>query len=322
MKVAVFGGTGFVGRYITDALISNGHKPRLLVRPGSQKKLSRHASYECVFGDLSNPVAMQDLVFGVDAVIYNIGIQREYTSRGISFKEVQCEGVIRAAGIAASQGVRRFLLMSANGVEQSLSSYQRSKLASEAYIKNLDIDWTIFRPSVIFGDPQGHREFASIIKQQLIDSPLPLPLFHQGILPQNLDGFLFTPVHVKDVAASFVGALERPETIRHTYTLGGPYELSWKQILKIICEVSNKKKFFLPLPMAGLLITTAQLDDYAWFPFSRDQIRMVLMNNTCSGDEIFNLCGIQPKAFSEKYLRYLKPDQMIQHSRSNKLREN
>lgn len=321
MKVAVFGGTGFVGSYIAETLLVSGHIPRLLVRPGSQEKLSRQASYEFVLGDISSSVAMVELIQGVDAVIYNIGILREFPLQDISFNKLQFEGVVRAAGIAASQGVRRFILMSANGVEQSLTKYQRTKLAAEAHLQGLDMDWTVFRPSVIFGDPQGHFEFASMLKQQIIDSPLPVPLFHQGILPQDPGGFALSPVHVKDVASAFVGALERPETIRHTYTIGGPDDLSWKQILNILCEVSGKHKLMLPVPAAGPKFAATLLDRYTWFPISRDQILMLLAGNTCRGDEIFNLCGIEPKPFSEEHLWYLKPDDTLLKSGGHTLRE-
>ncbi len=322
MIVAILGGTGYVGSHIAEALLAGGHEPRLLVRPGSQKKLSRQETKELVIGDISNSVAMQELMHNVDAVIYCIGTLREFTLQDITFKKLQFEGVVRAAGIAASQGVRRFILMSANGVEQSLTRYQRTKLAAEAHLQGLDIDWTIFRPSVIFGDPQGHLEFASMLKQQIIDSPLPLPLFYQGILPRNPGGFYFSPVHVQDVAAAFVGALERPETIRQSYTLGGPNDLSWKQILNILCVVSSKRKWVLPMPVAGPRFAATLLDKYSWFPISRDQIRMLLAGNTCSGDEIFSLCGIEPKPFSEEHLRYLKPDVKLLNKGTQKLREN
>lgn len=322
MKVAILGGTGFVGSYLVEALITNDHKPRLLVRPGSQKRIPRQSSCEFVLGDISNSEAMQDLLKGVDAVIYNIGILREFTSQGISFKELQFEGVVRAAGIAASQGVRRFILMSANGVEQCLTRYQRTKLAAEAHVQGLDMDWTIFRPSVIYGDPQGRLEFASMLKQQIIDSPLPIPLFHQGILPKNPGGFALSPVHVQDVAAAFVGALERPETIRQTYTLGGPHNMSWKQILSVICEVSGKHKLMMPVPATGPQFAAALLDKYAWFPISRDQIQMLLAGNTCSGDEIFSLCGIEPKPFNEEHLQYLKTDAALPNKGAQKLRGN
>jgi NADH dehydrogenase len=305
MKVALLGGTGFVGSYLVDALIDQGHIPRLLVRTGSEHKIPRHSPLEWTLGDISNDVALHKLLEDVDAVIYNIGILREFPGQGISFKELQFEGVKRVAEIAQSAGVRRFLHMSANGVDQSLTPYQRTKLAAEAHIQGLDLDWTIFRPSVIFGDPRGRFEFASMLKHQIVDSPLPVPLFYQGLLPQDAGGFGLSPVHVEDVAAAFVGALDKPETHCQTFTLGGPNDLTWKQIFHILCEISGKSKPMLPVPAAAPGFAASLLDRFPWFPISRDQIRMLLAGNTCSGDAIFQMIGIEPRPFSEQHLRYL-----------------
>mgnify|MGYP001819045512 FL=1 len=146
-----------------------------------------------------------------------------------------------------------------------------------------------------------------MLKQQIIDSPLPIPLFHDGILPLDPGGFALSPVHVEDVCAAMVGAIERAETIHHTYCLGGPDDLSWKQILRTICEVSGRHKPMLPVPAFAPGFAALLLDRFPWFPISRDQIRMLMAGNTCRGDDIFKLCGIQPKPFGAEYLEYLKP---------------
>ena len=307
MIIALLGGTGYVGSHLVDALLDNRHTPRLLVRPGSESRITREQPIEQIEGDIQDVAALNRLVQGADAVDYNIGLLREFPARGISFEALQFAGVKRVADIALSHGVRRFILMSANGVEHSLTGYQRTKLAAEAYVQGHDLDWTIFRPSVIFGDPQGHSEFASMLKQQIIDPPLPIPLFHDGVLPLNAGGFALSPVHVEDVCAAMVGALERVETIGHTYTLGGPDDLSWKQILGTICEASGRHKPMLPVPAFAPGFAALLFDRFPWFPISRDQIRMLLAGNTCRGDEIFKLCGIQPKPFRTQYLDYLKP---------------
>jgi NADH dehydrogenase len=254
---------------------------------------------------LSDNTALHRLLEDTDAVIYNIGILREFPAQGISFTELQLNGVKRVAAIAQARGVRRFIHMSANGVEQSLTSYQRTKLAAEAHLQELDLDWTIFRPSVIFGDPRGRFEFASMLKQQIIDPPLPIPLFHKGLLPHDAGGFALSPVHVEDVAAAFIGALDRAEALHKTYTLGGPQDLTWKQVMKILCEVSGRTKPMLPVPAAAPGFAASLLDRFPWFPISRDQIRMLLAGNTCRGDAIFDLLGIEPKSFDPEHLAYL-----------------
>jgi len=305
MKVALLGGTGFVGSYLVDALVLRGHSPRLLVRPGSEHRIPQPGPVERIPGDLSDTGALHELLEGTQAVIYNIGILREFPERGISYRELQYTGVKRVAEVALAQGVRRFIHMSANGVEQSLTPYQQTKLAAEAHLQELDLDWTIFRPSVIFGDPRGRFEFASLLKQQIIDPPLPVPLFHQGLLPRDAGGFALSPVHVQDVAAAFAGALDHPQTLHRTYTLGGPEDLTWKQIMEILCGISGRSKLMLPVPAAAPGLAASLLERFPWFPISRDQIRMLLAGNTCRGDAIFSLLGIEPRPFDPEHLNYL-----------------
>ena len=132
MIIALLGGTGYVGSHLVDALLHNRHTPRLLVRSGSKNRITRQPPIEQIEGDVADTAALHRLLQGADAVIYNIGLLREFPARGISFEALQFTGVKRVAEIDLSQGVRRFILMSANGVEQSLSAYQRTKLAAEA----------------------------------------------------------------------------------------------------------------------------------------------------------------------------------------------
>ena len=95
MKVALFGGTGFVGSYIIDQLIDSGHKPRILVREGSDNKIQSSENCEIIYGDISNDKAIREVIDGSDAVIYSIGLIREFKSKGITFENTQFEGVVK-----------------------------------------------------------------------------------------------------------------------------------------------------------------------------------------------------------------------------------
>ena len=116
MRVAIFGGTGFVGSYLVDELLEREHVPVLLVRPGSEDKISRRDACETVSGAIDNPEAVRRTIAGADAVIYNIGIIRAYPRQGITFKALHLDGARLAMDMAGEAGARRFLLMSANGV--------------------------------------------------------------------------------------------------------------------------------------------------------------------------------------------------------------
>ncbi|MEW8138114.1 MAG: NAD(P)H-binding protein [Candidatus Thiodiazotropha endolucinida] len=305
MKVALLGGTGFVGHYLTEKLLQHGHMPRLLVRESSPHFSKQTQPFEWVRGDIEDNKTLRRLLTGVDAVIYNIGILRENPSKGITFEKLQYEWVVKTAELANDQQVKRFILMSANGVELGLTPYQKTKLAAEKHLPGSGLNWTVFRPSVIFGNPYGKSEFVTMLKRDIIDSPLPAPLFYEGLLPSNPGGFQLSPVHVEDVAECFVSCLDKPETFSDIYTLGGPQNLAWKEILTIIADTLGKRKLMLPVPAFAPTLAATALDRFPWFPISRDQIRMLLKGNICSGERIFKLCDIQPHSFDKETLNYI-----------------
>ncbi len=142
MKVAIIGGTGFVGSYLVERLLQDGHVPRLLVRAGSESKVERHVECEWITGEVGDTTAVGRCVEGTDAVIYLIGILREFPSHGISFDALQHRGVVDTLNAARQQGVQRFLLMSANGIRADGTAYQRTKFQAEAAVKASGMDWT------------------------------------------------------------------------------------------------------------------------------------------------------------------------------------
>ena len=306
MKVAIIGGTGFVGSHLVERLLQDGHRPRLLVRPGSEAKVDHPDGCERVAGEVGDSQALHDLVKGTEAVIYLIGILREFPARGITFDALQHRGVVDTLHVARQEGVTRFILMSANGVHPEGTTYQRTKFQAEQALKAADVRWTIFRPSVIFGEPRGRMEFCSQLKRDIIDSPLPAPLFFPGLLPQNAGQFELAPVAVEDVAAAFSLALTDPRTEGQTYELCGPDRLSWKAILTTIATASGRTKWMLPAPAIAVKAVASLLDRYPWFPITRGQIEMLLEGNVCCDCDGLAQFGITPKHFGPETLAYLR----------------
>ena len=304
MKIGIIGGTGFVGSYILDALAVYGHSMRVLLRPGSEGKLPALPELEAVPGDVSDEAAVRACLAGCDAVVYLIGILREEPSRGITFDAMQRRGAERAIAVAEELGIKRFLLMSANGIDAAATPYQTTKLAAEEALKASTLEWTIFRPSVIFGPPRGRMEFCTQLKQELIDSPMPAPLFYEGWLPIDAGDFELGPVHVEDVAAAFAKSLETPETVGQTLELCGPDAWSWKQILSGIAAAAGKTKLMLPAPVMFIGPVASVMGRFEWFPVTRDQLTMLLGGNTCVEDGFAPL-GITPRPFDPDALAYL-----------------
>lgn len=304
LRVGIFGGTGYVGSYIVDHLLDNGMHPVLLVREGSEHRVEQRDRCSIINGTVDDQQAINGVAAESDALIYNIGILREFPKRDITFERLQYEAARRAMDAAVENQVRRFLLMSANGVEADGTPYQSSKLRAEQYLKSLDLDWTIFRPSVLFGDPRGRMEFATQLSAEIIDSPLPAPLFYPGLLPFKAGRFEMSPVHVADVAAAFVKALLDPRMIGQTLHLGGPESLDWKEILQRLAAARGRKKMMIPAPALGVMAAAALLERFEDFPITRDQIKMLLEGNSCGPQDLRSL-GIQPRAFAAAELQYL-----------------
>lgn len=308
MRVAVIGGTGFVGAYLVDALLDAGHEPALLVRPGSESKVRRADACRITTGEISDADAIGAVLDGCDAVIYNVGILRENRRQGVTFEELHFDGVVRVVDGAQIKGVRRILLMSANGVRRPGTPYQEYKLRAEEYLERSGLDFTILRPSVIFGDPRGHMEIATQLFRDMIRLPFPAAGFHAGLNPAK-GPVLMSPVHVRDVADAFARSLDDTATSGRCYELGGPEVLSWTEMLHRIAAAVGKKKIVLPMPIGFMKIGAALFDWLPFFPVTRDQLTMLAQGNVAEPGELQALIGRKPAAFTAENLSYLKAPQ-------------
>ena len=308
MKVALFGGTGFVGSYLIDELLASDHIPRVLVRPGSEEKLMQAEKCECVQGDINDSGAVSDTLSGTEAAIYNIGIIRQFPRQGITYENLQFEGARFCMEKCEDAGIDRFILMSANGVKPDGTDYQKTKWLAEQYLKNTALKWTIFRPSFIFGDPRGgsRPEFCTQLNKDLIRLPIPAPLFHNGLLPLDAGNFSMSPIHIKDIASIFVKSITSEDTISQTFELGGPHTLDWKEIIQTIAKGAGKNKWTIPAPAIIVKSVAALFDRFSWFPITRDQLTMLMEGNTCDASDLFSILKVDPMSFTVQELSYLK----------------
>ena len=301
----MFGGTGFVGNYILDELIKQGYQINTLVRKGSENKLSQPEQCNIINGDISDINAVEEVIKDSDIVIYNIGIIREFKSKDITFKSLHFDGAKLTIDLAKKYNINRFVLMSANGVCPNGTGYQEYKYKADVYLKSNIRDWTIIRPSLIFGDSNGKKEFCSELKKDMLSLPFPAPLFFSGINFLNAGKFKMSPIHVKDVASVIVSSINNNHAFKKIYELGGE-DYTWKQIIKIIAGGYNKKKMTMPAPAIFIAMIALVLDRYEWFPISREQIIMLLEGNTCESNAIFKRYNINPVKFESSNLDYLK----------------
>lgn len=308
MKVAVFGGTGYVGSYIIEELINQGHTPRLLVRSGSEKKIMKPKKCEVFEGDVNDFEIVEKVISGSDAVIYLIAVIREFPRKGITWEKLQFNGATTCIDISKNHNINRFLLMSANGVKPHGTNYQKTKFMADEYLKNSGLNYTIFRPTSLFGDPRGNGrpEFNTQILQDMLSLPIPAPLFHHGLIPNNAGEFAFNPIHVKDVASIFVKSIDNEIMFNKIFRLGGLNKVSWKEMIKTVSKAVGKKKFAIPAPVMVVKTIASFFKYFKWFPVTPEQLTMIMEDNTCESKELFDNLKINPIPYNVENLSYLK----------------
>ena len=316
MKVAIFGGTGYVGSYIVDELIHNEHIPRLLVRGGSESKVIQQEKCETVKGSIKDDNAIRETLNGCEAVIYLNALIREFPKRDLTNDKLQFRGSQRIAEIAQELGVKRFLLMSALGAspDPNGSNYMQAKFLSEQVIKNTELQWTIMRPSSLFGDPRGEDrpEFCMMLDKLMLNLvpypkflPFPAPSFFTGLNPLDSGNYALSMIHVKDVAKIFVKVLFDESTIGQTILLGGLRDVTWNEIVKSIASATGQRVFMLPTPISLITTIAGLLDGFEWFPAGKDQLNDLVKGSICDSKEIFEKYEIEPTPFNIENLNYL-----------------
>ncbi|MBI5178019.1 MAG: complex I NDUFA9 subunit family protein [Nitrospinae bacterium] len=297
MKVLVAGGSGFIGSYLIDALTARGHRVTCLSRSTTR----RTSSAENWRGDALEPASMAGALERHDAVINLIGIIRAFPSRGITFPRFHVEATRNLLDATRKAGVKRFIQMSANGASpDGIAEYQTTKAQGEELVRVSGLDWTIFRPSVVFGKPpEGKIEFCTQLGRSFKFAPV-IPVFGDG-------NYRLQPIHAKDVAAAFAGALDNPASIGKTFHLGGDVAYSYREILNLIfIGMGKTPRAKLPVPWFLAKPVFSLLGSFAFFPATADEIEMLMAGNRVPETEYIKFFDIAPTPFNAENLAYLK----------------
>lgn len=267
-KMVVFGGAGFIGRHVVQALAAQGYQ---VIVPTRDVTSAQFLKVSGAVGQVV-PVAWgggdcAPLLRGATGVVNLIGILFE---RGRNnFEAIHAALPRRIAQAAQAAGVRAFVHISAIGADASSpAAYARSKARGEAGVREIFPAATILRPSVLFGAEDNFlNQFAAMARW----SPF-LPLIGGGHTR-------FQPVYVGDVVAAVVAGLTRPVTAGKTYELGGPQVLSFKEILAYILQVIGRKRCLLNLPWAVARFQASLLQLMPTPLLTVDQVRLLQTDN-------------------------------------------
>ena len=295
MKIFLTGSTGFVGKRILQDLLENKYQARCIVRQGSGQKFAQNKDIDIVLGDITDAGSLTGKLAGCDAVINLVGIIREFPGKGITFEKLHYEGTANLVRAAREQGVRRFIQMSALGARrEGKTQYQQTKFRAEECVRNSGLDYTIFRPSIVFGSGDKFVNlFAKMLKAQQF-----VPVVGNG-------RYQMQPVAVENVSMGFIKSIERQDAIGKTFDVGGPEKIEFDQIINSIGEVISAPPHKIHIP-AFVMSTIAELLDWLpSFPVTKEQIVMLLEGNICDEKPFFAHFGIKPIGFKEGISKYL-----------------
>ena len=307
----VFGGSGFLGRYVVRALAKRGWR----IRAGSRRPdlanylqtMGRVGQIVPVQANVRYPASLAAALRNADVAVNLVGILSE--SGRQNFEAVHVFGARAAARAAKEAGVRRFVHVSAIGADPYADSvYARTKGRAEDMVREIFPDAVILRPSILFGPEDNFfNRFAALARV----APA-LPLIGGGHT-------LFQPAYVGDVAEAVALAADGRARPDGAYELGGPEEKTFREILEYVCAVTGRKRWLVPIPfwLAHYPAAATELVDalsLGLFPkaflMTRDQVTLLEKDNVVSphardaGLTLRGL-GIEPRAISSIVPTYL-----------------
>jgi uncharacterized protein YbjT (DUF2867 family) len=292
--VTVFGGSGFLGRYVVQALLKSGARVRIAARdPRGGYYLRGQGGLgqtQFVAADIRKPESVSRAVAGSDAVVNLVGILKG------DFQAFHVDGSRHVAEAAAAAGVTAFVQISAIGADPaSASAYGKSKGEGESAVRAAFPLATILRPSIVFGrEDQFVNRFAGLIVK--------LP-----VVPIIKGSAKFQPIYVGDVAKAVVAALADVKAHNaKTYELGGPEVISMSGLNRWIAKATGRKRLFIDMPDT---LASAMASAVGWLPgapITKDQWLMLQSDNVVSDDAMglsaFGIIATPLEAVAEGWL--------------------
>ncbi|MDJ1304781.1 MAG: complex I NDUFA9 subunit family protein [Candidatus Midichloria sp.] len=298
-RVVIFGGSGFVGRYVIRRLAKTNAK---IIVVGRSASFRQDLSLMCSIGQISFQkvpnleMEWQQLLAGSTHVINLIGIL--FQTKKETFQSVHIELAEKIAHFARLNNVSRLVHISALTCKTSKSDYSMSKISGERAVLNEFPEAVILRPSVIFGPEDRFLNlFAKIIRYSFF-----VPMVVLGKTK-------FQPIYVDDVAAAIEKCCNLPDSkvAGKIFEIGGEKQYSLKQLFKLIASLINKRRIFIPLPFILSLLMAYVLQTILPTPIlTADQVKSLKKNSVITSENALEELGIKPQNLNFILARYIK----------------
>ncbi len=326
-RIAILGGTGFVGRHLAERLCQDGHHVRVLTRNRERHRedLLVLPGLELVQTDVHDAAAFEKQIADRDVVINLVGILNERVpgrtdfppGRHGDFERNHIELPRLVANTCARLGIRRLLHMSALGASPlAPSAYLRSKGIGEeivrqagedsarlghfAYLDGPKLVWgrglwvTVFRPSVIFGEGDSFfNRFASLLRR--------IP----GVLPLAQVQARMQPVWVEDVVEAFAKSIDSRSTFGKAYCLCGPKVYTLGELVRYTQTLTGTHRLVVPVCDSLATLQASLLEKLPGKLLTRDNLRSLSVASTCSGSDLEQAFGLKPASVESIVPTYL-----------------
>ena len=277
MKVFVTGATGFTGSQTVPLLLAQGFQVRCLYRADSDRSILPQPDIEWVLGDVANRQALSDSMKGTQALV-NIA------SLGFGHAD-------SILGAARDAGIRRAVFISTTAIFTQLNARSKSvRLAAEESIQKSGLDFTILRPTMIYGSRRDRNIFRLI--HFLRTLPL-IPIFGNG-------EYLQQPIFVDDVAQAIVSCLKNDSTIGKSYNIAGRSPLSYNQVIDTIAAQMNKRVLKIHVPSAPVVSLLKFFERiHIPFPIKAEQVLRLNENKNFDYAEAQKDFDFHPRSFAD-----------------------
>ena len=282
MKLLVTGGSGFLGRYVLDEAARRGHQCVALARSDAAARIVAGHGAEPVGGDLGESAGLGEV-----------------------FAAARCDALVNLASLgfghapaimaaARAAGFGRGVFISTTAVTTSLPARTRQiRLDAEQLIRESGMNWTILRPTMIYGAP-GDRNLSRLLTLLQQVPVLPVPGGGQH---------LQQPVHVADLARAVLAAVERPAAAGTTYDVAGPAPLTFTELLQISARAVGSRARFVPVPLAPAVAASRCYERLGRHPRIRaEQLQRLAEDKAFAIDDAARDLGYAPRSFADGIL--------------------
>ncbi|MCU4924540.1 complex I NDUFA9 subunit family protein [Halobacteria archaeon AArc-dxtr1] len=274
MKILVAGGTGFIGSSLCTELVSRGHEVTALSRRPDASAVPEAVAVES--GDVTDYDSIASTVASHEAIVNLVALSPLFEPpRGTTHEAVHLDGTENLIRAAEDAGVDRFVQLSALDADpRADTDYLRAKGRAEAVVEAANLEWTIVRPSIVFGDGD---EFLGFVR--MVTTPYLTGLPGGGTTR-------FQPIWIGDFVELLAAIPEDDAHVGETYEIGGPEVLTLADVTRLVHRASGRSVRIAPVPMPLAKIGLSALGPVPLVPFGPDQARSLGIDNTVADNDI------------------------------------